>query len=210
MADTTALNNLKAYIAKVHASQSKETVVLQPAPATKKLSAKELGLDSTQKSAGKGKSAQNDAGQAGDSAEKAGKASPDFSALADKGILKKPPPLGEGKVATFFKDLGSGIKRGVERLPDVGDATYPLIILLIFWLVIFKVNGHTRFEWFFLVLTGGAHIQAQLGQVDSSGEGSAPNTNTTSTNPASTNQNVAAPIILPGLGLPTAGAGGDR
>jgi hypothetical protein len=59
-----------------------------------------------------------------------------------------------GRIMTFARDLWAS----VGRVPAPGDIFLPISILLVFFLLILPVNGHTRASWLFLALTGNAHI----------------------------------------------------
>lgn len=46
----------------------------------------------------------------------------------------------------------------LERIPTPGSIVFPLIVLGVFFFLLLPVNGHTRFVWLWLVLTGNAEI----------------------------------------------------
>lgn len=51
---------------------------------------------------------------------------------------------------------GAGVK--LERIPTPGSIMLPLVILLVFFFLLIPVNGHTRLQWLWLVVTGNADI----------------------------------------------------
>ena len=51
---------------------------------------------------------------------------------------------------------GASVK--LERLPTPGSLVLPLVILLVFFFLLIPVNGHTRLQWLWLVMTGNAEI----------------------------------------------------
>lgn len=67
------------------------------------------------------------------------------------------------KSANATVNAASNIVKGtsvtLERIPTPGSLVFPLIILAVFFFLLLPVNGHTRFVWIWLVLTGNAHMQ---------------------------------------------------
>lgn len=57
-----------------------------------------------------------------------------------------------------WRDLLRGASVQLEKLPDPGGIIFPLMILLLFFLILIPINGHTRLTWIWLVLTGNAQI----------------------------------------------------
>ena len=55
-------------------------------------------------------------------------------------------------------DTGKGIWDDLSRIATPGSIFLPVSILLVFWLLLLPVNGHTRIEWLWLALTGNAHL----------------------------------------------------
>ena len=51
----------------------------------------------------------------------------------------------------------------LEGIPTPGSLFLPLMVLLIFFLLLLPVNGHTRLVWLWLTLTGNAQIQQSAG-----------------------------------------------
>ncbi len=51
-----------------------------------------------------------------------------------------------------------GATAQLGRIPTPGSIILPLIALLVFFFMLIPVNGHTRFVWLWLVLTGNADI----------------------------------------------------
>ena len=58
-------------------------------------------------------------------------------------------------------DTGRDVWDGFSRVATPGTIFLPVAILLIFWLLLLPVNGHTRIEWLWLALTGNAHIKGE-------------------------------------------------
>lgn len=57
---------------------------------------------------------------------------------------------------------GAGVK--LERIPTPGSIMLPLVILLVFFFLLIPVNGHTRLQWLWLVVTGNADINGSGSQ----------------------------------------------
>lgn len=70
---------------------------------------------------------------------------------------------------------GTGVR--IESLPTPGSIVLPLVILIVFFLLLLPVNGHTRLVWIWLVLTGNADISN-----DGQGSGSSTPDTSTATN----------------------------
>lgn len=51
---------------------------------------------------------------------------------------------------------GTGVTLG--NLPQPGSIVLPLVVLIVFFLLLIPVNGHTRFVWLWMVLSGNAVI----------------------------------------------------
>ena len=64
-----------------------------------------------------------------------------------------------------------GATAQLGRIPTPGSIILPLVVLLVFFFMLLPVNGHTRFVWLWLVLTGNANIGDNSGQ--NAGEASA-------------------------------------
>ena len=64
-----------------------------------------------------------------------------------------------------------GATAQLGRIPTPGSIILPLVVLLVFFFMLLPVNGHTRFVWLWLVLTGNANIGDNSGQT--AGEASA-------------------------------------
>ena len=56
---------------------------------------------------------------------------------------------------------GKDLWGGLSRVATPGTIFLPVALLLIFWLLLLPVNGHTRIEWLWLALTGNAHIKGE-------------------------------------------------
>lgn len=54
--------------------------------------------------------------------------------------------------------LWKGTQVQLENIPTPGSLLFPFIVLMIFFFLLLPVNGHTRFVWLWLVLTGQAEI----------------------------------------------------
>lgn len=59
---------------------------------------------------------------------------------------------------------GAGVRLG--SLPTPGSLMLPLVILLVFFMLLLPVNGHTRFTWLWMVITGDAMIGQSTGTPD--------------------------------------------
>lgn len=70
---------------------------------------------------------------------------------------------------------GAGVR--LAGLPTPGSLMLPLIILLIFFMLLLPVNGHTRFVWLWMVLTGDASIGQTSGSTPDVAGGTATGTN---------------------------------
>lgn len=46
-----------------------------------------------------------------------------------------------------------------SALPTIGGILFPLLLVLLFWVLIIKVNGKSRWEWLWDTLTGNAAVQ---------------------------------------------------
>jgi hypothetical protein len=46
----------------------------------------------------------------------------------------------------------------IESVPTPGSVMLPLIVLIVFFVMLLPVNGHTRFVWLWLTVTGNADI----------------------------------------------------
>ena len=70
------------------------------------------------------------------------------------------------QVVHTYNQVTDFIKSGWETLGNVatpGSIFLPVVILLLFFFVIFPVNGHSRFEWWFMAMTGQAEITGVTG-----------------------------------------------
>ena len=96
-----------------------------------------------------------------------------------------------------------------ENLPTPGSLAFPLIILLVFFFLLIPVNGHTRFVWLWLAMTG----QAEISGSSPSGFAGNPNVNGASGDfLAPVQQNgtqPVTPLILPQLGVFMTGVSED-
>ncbi len=59
--------------------------------------------------------------------------------------------------------LGKEAWDGLGNVATPGSIFLPVSILIVFFLLILPVNGHTRIEWLWLALTGGAKIDPGAG-----------------------------------------------
>lgn len=78
----------------------------------------------------------------------------------------------------------------LENIPTPGSIALPLILLLVFFFFLVPVNGHTRFTWLWLVISGDA--STAIGGNVSSGVESRPNTS--GNNTSGNNNALLAPI----------------
>lgn len=78
----------------------------------------------------------------------------------DKG---KKPDLGPAKPPEVaVKNIRDKTEQGVgflKRLGTPGSILFPLAALLIFWILMMRVGGKTRWEWLWDTLTGNAAVQ---------------------------------------------------
>jgi hypothetical protein len=89
-------------------------------------------------------------------------------------------------------NLWKGTQVQLENIPTPGSLLLPFIILMVFFFLLLPVNGHTRFVWLWLVLTG----QAEIGG-STSGAGIAEPLPPTSESGAEQAEN----FVLPNLGI---------
>lgn len=61
------------------------------------------------------------------------------------------------------QNLWKGTQVQLENIPTPGSLLLPFVILMVFFFLLLPVNGHTRFIWLWLVLTGQAEISATSG-----------------------------------------------
>ena len=61
-------------------------------------------------------------------------------------------------IGSIFKDVFGKGKAKLESLPTPGNILLPLTILLILFMVLLPINGHTRLMWLWLALTNNAQI----------------------------------------------------
>lgn len=64
--------------------------------------------------------------------------------------------------AGFLQSLLKGVKGRIEGLSMPGGIMLPLGILLVLFLILIPVNGHTRLMWLWLAFTGNAQIGPAL------------------------------------------------
>ncbi len=67
-------------------------------------------------------------------------------------------------VVDKFGQVWRGATVQLGRIPTPGSIILPLVVLLVFFFMLLPVNGHTRFVWLWLVLTGNANIGDNSGQ----------------------------------------------
>lgn len=60
--------------------------------------------------------------------------------------------------AQNLKQQGTALNRFLAAIPTPGDIWTPFFILLILFLIIIPVKGHSRLYWLWLVIVGHAHI----------------------------------------------------
>lgn len=68
-----------------------------------------------------------------------------------------------------WQNLWRGAQVRFEHLPEPGGIVFPLIILVLFFLILIPINGHTRLTWLWLVLTGNASVGQGSGGGGSAG-----------------------------------------
>lgn len=59
-----------------------------------------------------------------------------------------------GNVSRIFRNVGEKI----AGFPSPGSLAFPIVVLLIFFMILIRINGHSRMEWLWLVITGNAQI----------------------------------------------------
>lgn len=59
-----------------------------------------------------------------------------------------------------LKRIATGASVTLGRLPAPGGLIVPLAVLFVFFFLLLPVNGHTRFSWLGLVLSGNARVSA--------------------------------------------------
>jgi type IV secretory pathway VirB10-like protein len=67
-------------------------------------------------------------------------------------------------VAAWSRSSFGKARSRLEGIPTPGDIWVPLALLLIFFLVLFPVNGHSRLMWLWMTITGNAQIGGALPQ----------------------------------------------
>lgn len=53
----------------------------------------------------------------------------------------------------------NSVQNGLGNVPMPGGIAVPLIVLTVFLMLLVKINGHTRLEWLWLVVTKNAQVQ---------------------------------------------------
>ena len=95
--------------------------------------------------------------------------------------------------------IGS-VQNGLGRVPIPGGLAFPLVTLLILFMLLIKINGNTRIGWLWLVMSGNAALPESTG----GGPAPAPTPDTSSSTDTSTQNGVATGGGLPVLTyLPT-------
>ena len=89
----------------------------------------------------------------------------------------------------------------LERLPTPGSLVLPLVILLVFFFLLLPVNGHTRFVWIWLVLTGNADIGGN-GNSNGGSSGNQGNSNTGGSNQSVQGNTSTAAATIPSNIIP--------
>ena len=77
------------------------------------------------------------------------------------------------KTAAALRRVVKGTGVRLASLPTPGSIVLPLVVLLAFFFLLLPVNGHTRFMWLWLVVTGNADIGQGSGASDTKGSGTA-------------------------------------
>lgn len=88
--------------------------------------------------------------------EEEDKTPPDFKELTKS----KAKSIASGATDTFNRilDVGKQLWDSLAQVTTPGSIFLPLGVLVVFFLLLLPVNGHTRAEWLWLALTGNAHI----------------------------------------------------
>jgi len=64
------------------------------------------------------------------------------------------------------QDFKTGLRQApewVNSLPTPGSLLFPLLVIILFWVLIIKTNGKSRWEWLWEVLTGNAAVGTGAG-----------------------------------------------
>lgn len=79
----------------------------------------------------------------------------------------QPPALGPGVDVPVQNIRGATarIPGVVVKLPTPGSLVFPLLVVVLFWILIIKVNGQSRIGWMWAVLTGNAAVTPSVTNV---------------------------------------------
>ena len=62
-----------------------------------------------------------------------------------------------------LRQAGDSTKNGLSGIKMPGGLTFPVLTLIVLFMLLVRVNGHTRLGWLWLVVTGDAAIEAGTG-----------------------------------------------
>lgn len=94
--------------------------------------------------------------------------------------------------ASAASRIATGAKVRLASIPTPGSIVLPLIILVVFFVLLLPVNGHTRLVWLWMVLSGNAVVGQDTTGSSTQGDQSQQQTRPTST-----------PAVLPTPTVPT-------
>ncbi len=83
-------------------------------------------------------------------------------------------------------------KNGLSGVKMPGGLTFPLLTLIVLFMLLVRVNGHTRLGWLWLVVTGDAAIEAGTG---GGGPGLAVDTSSSNGSTEGTAKGMGAPTL---------------
>lgn len=83
-------------------------------------------------------------------------------ALSGQEEQRQPETRG-GQIGDRLRGLFDKMTARIANVPDPGGLAFPLVTLFIFFMILIRINGHSRMEWLWLVLTGNAEIGGNVG-----------------------------------------------
>lgn len=101
----------------------------------------------------------------------------------------------------------STANKWLANVPTPGGVWLPFIILMVLFLILFPVNGHSRMMWLFLVIIGQAQFQDMPGPISGDKKGGSTDTfgsgNTQVLYDQNTNPNQSPSQVVTSMPLPT-------
>jgi hypothetical protein len=87
--------------------------------------------------------------------------------------------------ASSAQRIATGAKVRLASIPTPGSIVLPLIILIVFFVLLLPVNGHTRLVWLWMVLSGNAIVgQDTTGSAQNSDQSGQHSSNNSTSTPA--------------------------